>query len=81
MSMGGANTDLSVTLSEVKNMRTAAKAFMNAQNLGESYNLLICSENMAEDHGLVAAGAYQNLTICINYKINISKINIGHLGL
>ena len=40
MSMGGANTDLSVTLSEVKNMRTAAKAFMNAQNLGESYNLL-----------------------------------------
>lgn len=33
LSLGGANTDLSVTLSEVKNMRTSAKAFMNAQNL------------------------------------------------
>ena len=35
LSMGGANSDLSVTLSEVKNMRTSAKAFMSAQNLGK----------------------------------------------
>ena len=44
MSMGGANTDLNVTLSEVKNMRASAKAFMSAQNLG-SINTSSVSHN------------------------------------
>ena len=53
LSMGGANSDLSVTLSEVKNMRSSGKAFMCAQNLGiEIYfsfiNLLFISTANAQ---------------------------------
>lgn len=40
MSLGAGHADLNVLISEVKDMRTTAKAFMNAQSSGENIYMI-----------------------------------------